>query len=111
MLGKALQGEAEEAEIVMKALAEEDCLAKKLASSAACDEEEMDRERDELLADIWMEMNRKAEEEMMAALELVQEEKEKQDMVGVSLSMQGPELKQGSHPYLMQVEGPKVSHA
>ena len=109
MLGKALQGEAEEAEIVMKALAEEDCLAKKLASSAACDEEEMDRETDELIADIWMEMNRKAEEEMMAALELVQEEKEKQDMVGVSLSMQGPELKQGSHPYLMQVEGPKVS--
>ena len=60
----------------MKALAEEDCLAKKLASSAACDEEEMDRERDELIADIWMEMNRKAEEEMMAALEMVQEKKE-----------------------------------
>jgi len=90
--------EAEEAEIVMKALAEEDCLAKKLASSAACDEEEMDRERDELIADIWMRMNRKAEEEMMAALEMVQEKKEqykavplmtdKQDLVGVSMSMQ-----------------------
>ena len=95
MLGEALQVEAE---IVMKALAEEDCLAEKLASSAACDEEEMDRERDELIADIWMEMNRKAEEEMMAALEMVQEKKEqykevplmieKQDLVGVSLTMQ-----------------------
>ena len=111
--------EAEEAEIVMKALAEEDCLAKKLASSAACDEEEMDRERDELIADIWMEMNRKAEEEMMAALEMVQEKKEqykevpllieKQDKVGVSLSLQGAELKQCSQAYLMQVEVPDVS--
>ena len=68
----APKGEAEEAGIVMKALAEEDCRAEKLASSAACD----DRERDELIADIWMEMNRKAEEEMMAALEMVQEKKE-----------------------------------
>ena len=34
---------------------------------------------------------------------------EKQDLVEVSLSMQGAELKQGSHPYLMQVEVPEVS--
>ena len=117
--GCALKREAEEAEIVMKALAEEDCRAEKLASSAACDEEEMDRERDELIADIWMEMNRKAEEEMMAALEMVQEKKEqykevpllieKQDKVGVSLSLQVAELKQCSQAYLIQVEVPDVS--
>ena len=85
MLGEALQGEAEEADVFIK-----------LWHQALA--EEMDRERDELIADIWMEMNRKAEEEMMAASELVQEKKEqykevplmtdKQDLIGVSMSMQ-----------------------
>ena len=82
----APEREAEEAEIVMKALAEEDCLSRKLASSACCDEEELVQEKKEQYREVPLMI-------------------EKQNSVGVSLSMQGAELKQGSHPYLMQVEG------
>ena len=61
--------EAEETEVTIKALAEEDCLSMKPASSACCDEEEMVQEK----------------KEQYKAVPLMTD---KQDLVGVSMSMQ-----------------------
>ena len=69
-----------------QAMAEVDYLARKLASAACCDEENLVQEKKEQYREVYL-MN------------------EKQDQVGVSLSMQGAE----QDPYLMQVVVPEVS--
>ena len=69
-----------------QAMAEVDYLARKLASAACCDEENLVQEKKEQYREVSL-MN------------------EKQDQVGVSLSMQGAE----QDPYLMQVVVPEVS--
>ena len=88
-----MQEKSEEEDVFLKlwhqAMAEVDFLARKLASAASCDEEELVQEK-----------------EQCSKVPLMIEKK---DLVGASLSMQGAELKQGSHPYLMQVEVPEVS--
>ena len=88
-----MQEKSEEEDVFLKlwhqAMAEVDFLARKLASAASCDEEELVQEK---------------EQRSRVPLMI-----EKKDLVGASLSMQGAELKQGSHPYLMQVEVPEVS--
>ena len=65
----AQKQEAEEVEIITKALAEEDCLSRKLASIACCDEEELVQEKKEQYKEVPLMID-------------------KQDLVGVSLSMQ-----------------------
>ena len=84
------KGAAEESDVFMKlwnqAMAEVDYLARKLASAACCDEENLVQEKKEQYREVSL-MN------------------EKQDEVGVSLSMQGAE----QDPYLMQVVVPEVS--
>ena len=81
---------SEESDVFMKlwhqAMAEVDYLARKLASAACCDEENLVQEKKEQYREVSL-MN------------------EKQDQVGVSLSMQGAE----QDPYLMQVVVPEVS--
>ena len=82
--------EAEETEVISKALAEEDCLSMKPAISACCDEEKLVQEKKEQYKEVPL-MIKKQEE-------LVQEKKEqymevplmikKQDLVGMSVSMQ-----------------------
>ena len=75
------------AEADIFAMAEVDCLANKLASAACCDKDKSVQEKKEQYKEV----------PLMT---------EKQDQVGVSLSMQGAELKQCSHPYLIQVKVP-----
>ena len=65
----AQKQEAEEVEIITKALAEEDCLSRKLASIACCDEEELVQEKKEQYKEVPLMID-------------------KQDLVEVSLSMQ-----------------------
>ena len=95
LVGCEPKREAEEADVFIKlwhqAMAEVDFLARMLASAASCDEEMMQEKKEQY-----------KEVPLMI---------EKQDQVGVSLSMsmQGAELKQCSHLYLMQVEVPEVS--
>ena len=73
-----------------QAMAEVDYLARKLASAACCDEENLVQEKKEQYREVPLMI-------------------EKQDQVGVSLSKQGAELKQGSHPDVLQDEGPEVA--
>ena len=88
-----MQEKSEEEDVFLKlwhqAMAEVDFLARKIASAASCDEEELVQEK-----------------EQCSRVPLMIEKK---DLVGASLSMQGAELKQGSHPNLMQGEVPEVS--